>query len=145
MFIPLLVAPIMLCVTVAAFSRGTMGSAAMLGRRLRKDVVRDFLDSSYRIWGTRFDYSIADWKHPNVPVKIVCKQHGAFTVTPRDHLHKQRGCPGCSTDLRVIKANTQEALPPSPNVGKILEELAPGRKRTQKKLDGNPVGPKSIQ
>lgn len=129
--------------TTIAWSRGTMGSAAMLGRRLRKDVIRDFLDSSYRIWGTRYDYSIADVKHPNVPVKIVCKQHGAFTVTPRDHHYKQKGCPDCKTELRVIRAKTQAALPPSPNVGEILQELAPGRKRSQRKLSADP--PKALE
>jgi hypothetical protein len=127
----------MLRSTHTLLSRGTMGQMAMLGRRLKKDVVRDFLNSSYRIWGTRFDYSIAEIKHPNVQVKIVCKQHGVFHVTPRDHLHKQKGCPSCSTAERVRKERTQSALPPSPDLGEIMQELAPGRKRIQKKLTGD--------
>ena len=102
--------------------------AAMQGRRLKKDVVRDFIDSSYRIWGTKYDYSIAQVKHPNVPIKVVCKQHGAFPVTPRDHLHMQKGCPDCSIERKVRKKETQAALPPSPDLKEFMQKLAPGRK-----------------
>ena len=109
-------------------SRGTMGRAAMMGHRLKKDIVTDFINSSYRVWGPRFDYSIMDFKHPNVPVKIVCKQHGAFEVAPRDHIYKQRGCPDCSTERRVRKQETQAALPESPNLKDFMQQLSPGTK-----------------
>ena len=117
----------MLATARALLSRGTMMRAAMQGHRLKKDIVRDFLNDSYRIWGTRFDYSIVELKHPTVPVRIVCKQHGAFSVTPREHLHKQKGCPDCSTERRVRKKETQAALPPSPDLKEFMKNLSPGR------------------
>lgn len=108
-------------------SRGSMGRAAMLGHRLKKDVQRSFLDSCYRTWGTKYDYTIAAVKHSNVPVKIICKQHGAFSVTPREHLHLQKGCPECSTERRVRWNETQSALPPSPDLKEFMLELSPGK------------------
>ncbi len=119
----------MFSLTLQALSRGSMMRAAMMGHRLKKDVVRSFLDSSYRIWGTKYDYSIAEIKHPNVPVKIICKHHGAFLVTPREHLHLQKGCPGCSTERRVRKKEAQAALPPSPNLKEFMQQLAPGQRK----------------
>jgi hypothetical protein len=114
------------------FSRGTMARAAMVGHRLKKDVLRRFLDNSYRVWGTKYDYSIAELKHPNVPVKIICKQHGAFLVSPREHLHLQRGCPECSTERRVRKKETQAALPSSPDLKEFMKQLSPGQSKLKK-------------
>jgi hypothetical protein len=118
----------MLCMTAIVLSRGTIGRAAMLGRRLRKDVVDDFIRSSNRVWGPRFDYSIIEFKHPNVPIKVVCKQHGAFLVAPRDHIYKQKGCPDCQTEKRVRRKETQAALPPSPDLKDFMQQLSPGTK-----------------
>ena len=120
------------------FSRGTMARAAMMGRRLRKDVIADFISSSHRVWGSRYDYSLIDYKHPNVPVKIVCKQHGAFDVSPKEHLHKQRGCPNCTTERRIRRQETQEMLPPSPNVGELMRQLSPGTKSKRPAISPNP-------
>ena len=111
-----------------------MSRAAMMGHRLKKDVVRSFLDSSYRVWGSKYDYTIADIKHPNVPVNIICKQHGAFSVSPREHLHLQRGCPECSTERRVRKKDTQAMLPPSPELKEFMQQLAPGKSRSEKEI-----------
>lgn len=129
----------MFFVTFPTLSRGSMMRAAMMGHRLKKDVVRSFLDSSYRIWGTKYDYSIAEIKHPNVPVKIVCKQHGAFLVTPREHLHLQKGCPGCSTERRVRKKEAQAVLPPSPNLKEFMQKLAPGQRKLNELENANPA------
>ena len=114
--------------------------AAMRGHRLQKDIVRKFLDSSYRVWGPRFDYSIVDYKHPNVPVKIVCKDHGAFLASPRDHLFMRKGCPECSTERRVRKKVTQMALPPSPSLKEFMKKLAPGRLPIKQISDGENKG-----
>jgi len=117
----------MFSTTLGLLSRGTMARAAMQGHRLKKDIVRSFLDSAYRVWGTKFDYTIAEIKHPNVPVKIICKQHGSFIVTPREHLYLQKGCPDCSTERRVRKMETQAALPPSPDLKEFIQQLSPGK------------------
>ena len=113
-----------------------MARAAMVGHRLKKDVLRSFLDNAYRVWGTKYDYSIAELKHPNVPVKIICKQHGSFEVSPREHLHLQQGCPGCSTERRVRKKETQGVLPPSPDLKDFMQQLAPGKSKL-KQLQGS--------
>jgi hypothetical protein len=128
----------MLRASLVQLSRGTMASAAMMGRRLRKDIIADFISSSYRVWGSRFDYSLINYKHPNVPVKILCKQHGIFAVTPKDHLHKQRGCPNCSIERRVRRQDTQQLLPPSPELGEFMKRLSPGTKSKRPLIPANP-------
>lgn len=119
----------MLRVSTWLVSRGTIPKAAMQGHRLRKDLVSNFYDSSHRVWGPRFDYSLADLKHPNVQVKVICKQHGAFLVTPREHLHLRRGCPSCATERRVRKQETIKLLPPSPKLDEFMRDLLDDQKR----------------
>lgn len=131
----------MLRLSLISLSRGTMAKAAMKGHRLRKDLLEDFVSSSYRVWGSRFDYSIMELKHPNVPVKVICKHHGVFPVTPRDHIHMQKGCPECSTERRVRKQVTQANLPPSPELKELMVKLSPGRMHAIKQI-GDPSEPK---
>ena len=138
----------MLHISQIVFSRGTIPKAAMQGRRLRKDIHQDFLQSSYRVWGPRFDYSIADIKHPNVAVKVLCKTHGAFLVTPREHLHQQKGCPTCSIERRMRKKITQSILPPSPNLLEFMKELTSNEKYVSREVVGElgsgKVDPKEV-
>lgn len=57
-----------------------------------------FIDNSLRIHGDRYDYSHVDYKNNVTPVEIICKIHGSFWQTPRDHIN---GC-GCKLCSRSI-------------------------------------------
>jgi len=50
-----------------------------------------FLERSKKIHGDKYDYSNVEYIHITKPVKIICKVHGEFEQTPREHFS---GC-GC--------------------------------------------------
>lgn len=45
--------------------------------------------------GNTYDYSDTEFKGMSVPVAIVCREHGVFTQTPRDHVYAKAGCRKC--------------------------------------------------
>jgi hypothetical protein len=44
--------------------------------------------------GSRYDYSLVQYKNWNEKIKIICPDHGVFPQAPGDHL-SGRGCPDC--------------------------------------------------
>jgi len=58
----------------------------------------NFVEKAQARHGFRYDYSQVVYKGGRVPVTVICKDHGAFTVCPEYHLHKKKalGCPICS-------------------------------------------------
>ena len=55
---------------------------------------RDFIQQARDMHGNRYDYSLVDYVNSSTKVKIICKKHGVFEMTPNGHLHWQ-GCPVC--------------------------------------------------
>lgn len=43
---------------------------------------------------SKYDYSLVDYRNQDLPVLIVCAEHGSFLQKPRHHLRGQ-GCPTC--------------------------------------------------
>lgn len=54
-----------------------------------------------KVHGTKYDYSLVDYKGSEIPVKIICKEHGIFKQRPHGHL-KGQNCPICS---KIIMSN----------------------------------------
>lgn len=44
----------------------------------------------------RYDYSLTDYINSTIKIKIICKKHGVFECTPKNHLNLKNGCPKCS-------------------------------------------------
>ena len=65
--------------------------------KLTKEI---FLDRCKEKYGDKFDYSNIDYVDRLTPIKIICKKHGEFEVTPKQHLHSC-GCPGCCKENRA--------------------------------------------
>jgi superfamily II DNA or RNA helicase len=69
-----------------------------------------FIEKAREVHGDRYIYSKVIYKGSQKKVIIVCKEHGDFTVTPDNHIHKKSGCQICSGVLRyntptfIIKA-----------------------------------------
>jgi len=44
-----------------------------------------------------YDYSLVEYKKATLPVKLICKKHGIFEISPNKHLDKKhkRGCQQC--------------------------------------------------
>lgn len=67
-----------------------------------------FIAASIKVHGSKYNYSEVEYILSNVPVKIVCPDHGMFFQRPGGHLSGY-GCPVCAVD-RTAKAKsiTQE-------------------------------------
>jgi Zn finger protein HypA/HybF involved in hydrogenase expression len=62
-------------------------------RRIGLDL---FLNRCYEIHGDRYDYSlVSEYKNSREKVKVICKKHGEFEVTPDHHINRKQGCPDC--------------------------------------------------
>ena len=62
----------------------------------------EFVEKSKKIHGDRYDYSKVEYVNNRVKVRLLCREHGEFTVTPHNHL-KGRGCPICANETRRLK------------------------------------------
>ena len=61
----------------------------------RRDNTESFIVKAYKVHGNTFNYSLVDYHKSNIPVEIICKKHGSFTLRPCNHLNGQ-GCPTCA-------------------------------------------------
>lgn len=72
-------------------------------KRLTKE---DFINKAIEIHGSKYDYSLVDYKTNKSFVKIICHKHGVFEQRPINHLQGS-GCPYCSGTKRLT---TQEFI-----------------------------------
>jgi len=61
---------------------------------LRRSTTEDFIKSAKKIHKDTYDYSKVQYVERNIPVAIICKNHGLFYQTPNTHLSGS-GCPFC--------------------------------------------------
>jgi hypothetical protein len=54
------------------------------------DVVRDFISKH----GETYDYSLVEYKSATTKIKVICKKHGIFLITPNSHKNGS-GCAKC--------------------------------------------------
>lgn len=54
-----------------------------------------FIEKAKMIHGSKYDYSVVEYKLSNKSVQIICKKHGIFSQRPNDHLNGH-GCRKCS-------------------------------------------------
>lgn len=55
----------------------------------------DFIKNSKSIHGDKYDYSESIYINAKTKIKIICKEHGVFNQTPRNHI-RGYNCPKCS-------------------------------------------------
>lgn len=81
-------------------NRHTMGNGCpeckkiAIGNAKRKPR-ETFVAQSIRLHGSRYDYSLVDYKNQYITVKIKCSLHGIFEQLPKVHA-LGGGCPRCS-------------------------------------------------
>ena len=78
----------------------------------RRQAQERFLKKAKAKYGDKYDYSLVEYQRRDIPVKIICKEHGVFPISPRSFLdgcHNQpaHGCPKCE-GIRIYKKITQE-------------------------------------
>ena len=54
----------------------------------------DFIEKARQVHGYEYDYSLVDYKNNSMQVEIICKEHGKFFQTPKNHL-RGKGCKIC--------------------------------------------------
>ena len=67
--------------------------------RSRPYTTDEFIEKAKAIHGDRYDYSKVVYKRNNIPVEIVCKEHGSFYQKPADHFNGFN-CPRCYGNAR---------------------------------------------
>ena len=74
----------------------------------------EFIRRSKAKYGDKYDYSLVEYQEREIPVKIICKVHGVFSISPRTFLQGQskrpaHGCPKCD-DIQEQKKITQDVF-----------------------------------
>ena len=69
----------------------------------------DFVARATELWDGRWDYSQVEYSNNHTKVDIVCSDHGVFSQTPKLHLLKRVGCPGCKSNRMTTQQYVQKA------------------------------------
>lgn len=76
-----------------------------------------FIAKATTIHGTTYDYSKVNYKNNEIKITIICKEHGEFEQSPKNHL-LGRGCIKCGNN-KVKKAHaftTDEFIEKAKNI-----------------------------
>ena len=57
----------------------------------------DFINKARNVHGDIYDYSLVDYENNHTQVEIICKEHGKFLQSPKDHL-SGKGCSSCGKE-----------------------------------------------
>ena len=68
----------------------------------KKSNTEEFIRKAKIKHGDFYDYSKTEYKGKDIPVIIICPEHGEFLQTPHDHL-SGNGCPKCAKQRRAEK------------------------------------------
>ena len=66
-----------------------------------------FIEKAKEIHGSRYDYSKVNYINANIPVVIICKEHGEFNQIPDFHINRKCNCPKC---IKNIVSNSIEFI-----------------------------------
>ncbi len=69
----------------------------------QRDTTVEFIKKAKLVHGDRYDYSEVEYINANIKVKVKCKVHGNFEVSPSNHL-RNRNCPKCG---QIARANSR--------------------------------------
>lgn len=62
-----------------------------------KDTTKSFLEKALKIHGKRYDYSKTKYgNNAHEKVRVICRIHGEFLISPNSHLSKKANCSKCS-------------------------------------------------
>ena len=76
----------------ATLLKGKTGCGICSGKAGRTS--EQFVVEATKIHNNKYQYDLVEYQGSNTPIKIICKEHGEFSQTPKAHL-TGRGCPGC--------------------------------------------------
>jgi len=70
-------------------------------RYSRRYTSTKFIKKAKQIHGDKYDYSLVEYVHNAIKIKIICPNHGIFIQLPSNHLNRKSGCPQC-TGLTIL-------------------------------------------
>jgi len=62
-----------------------------------------FLENCKKAHGNKYDYSKSIYKRCDIPVIIICPDHGEFKQLPLKHCNAKQGCPLCSGNVKKTR------------------------------------------
>lgn len=76
---------------------------------MKKLTTEEFIQKAKLIHGDKYDYSLVNYTGGQIPVKIICPEHGIFEQRPAKHIFGQ-GCPKCNgTRLKTTEEFIKQA------------------------------------
>ena len=60
-----------------------------------------FIEKAKIVHFDRYDYINTNYINANIPVSIICKEHGEFKQIPDFHINRKCGCPKCSNNVKL--------------------------------------------
>lgn len=69
----------------------------------------DFVRRATEIHGSTYTYTAASFSTMHGRATAVCPSHGQFTITPKDHISKQAGCPQCAREATSSRGEKELA------------------------------------
>ena len=66
---------------------------------LNKTTTEAFIKKATKIHKGLYDYSLTVYNGARAKVKIICKKHGVFEQTARNHTNSKQGCPTCGKEI----------------------------------------------
>ena len=64
---------------------------------------KQFITDAKKVHGKTYGYDKVDYKNSYTKIKIECKTHGFFSLTPNHHLSEATGCRKCVTEAQKHK------------------------------------------
>jgi hypothetical protein len=72
----------------------------------RRLTTEDIVERCNKVHNYRYDYSqMGLYKNAHIKMKVICPEHGVWSINISNHLYNKRGCPDCGDDKRS-KANS---------------------------------------
>lgn len=108
-------------VVVSDLYRGTRGcpecgKESSIKSRLMDEV--EFISRAKEILGDNYDFSKVDYINSQTKVRLICKDHGEFSITPNSILSQHQGCKKCG----YIRAGVNQKLSKAEEYKRLLEE-----------------------
>ena len=66
------------------------------GVLVNSKTTEQFIKDAKEVHGNKYDYSKSEYKGWNIPICIICPEHGEFWQLPSDHTSHMNGCPKCN-------------------------------------------------
>jgi Zn finger protein HypA/HybF involved in hydrogenase expression len=67
-------------------------------KRAESNKNKNWKNDFIKVHKNKYDYSKVDYINSETKVEIICKEHGSFFMKPKEHIHKNQGCPKCGKE-----------------------------------------------